>query len=329
MRAQTGASAVEGRGTLTLGLPGIEDRTIAYLGAPLSVSGGPNLSTGETQGTFEWGVELGGIGKKWGFRGGLRRGYHLSETGGAYLVLRGGPTLTLKPVEPYANRTGNTLSLTLEAMTGIETRGDLKPMVGACLSFDLDAVLVDTKINIPSGRPYRHADGSSWRARTSLGRRRSPSLGRELQSDERELQGLAYLEDALDEHASVPAFQRLAAELAAHAAPRELVARALSAAAEEVRHARTCFALAAAYLGRDVTVPDLPALKAAPPRALDQVVSECCSDGCVGEAAAAQVVLERAHAATAPAERRALRGIAADERGHARLAGDVVAWALG
>ncbi|HEX2873937.1 MAG TPA: hypothetical protein VHP33_21930 [Polyangiaceae bacterium] len=58
-------------------------------------------------------------------------------------------------------------------------------------------------------------------------------------------------------------------------------------------------------------------------------MNECWSDGCIGEAAAAEIVLDRARAATEPAERRALHAIAADEHGPARLAADVVAWSVG
>lgn len=329
VRAQPGGAALEGRGTLNVSFPSTEDGSYGYLGIPLSVSGGANLSSGRAEGTFEWGVELGGFGQKYGFRGSVRRGWHLSPEGGGYVALRGGPMLVLEPPSLYNSRADSTASLTLEAMTALSTEGDLNPMAGLCLTLDLDATLVSSKLNIPSGRPFRCDDGSSWRASARLGRRRSPALGRELGAAERERIGLSYLEDGLDEHASVPAFERLAQELAAHAAPRVLVARALAAAAEEVRHARTCFSLAEAYLGRDVMVPGFPTLGSVRPRDLAQVMGECLLDGCVGEAAAAEVVLERARATAEPTERRALRAIAVDERGHAQLAADIVAWSLG
>ena|GEM_PF-7066708 len=148
-------------------------------------------------------------------------------------------------------------AITLEGFIGAGTGGDLEGagLFGACLSIDLDYY---SRFDLPHGRPFRCDDGSTWRGRARLGRRRSASLGRLLPPAERERIGLAYLDDALDEHASVPAFERLAVELALHRAPRSLVARALGAAAEEIRHARTCFALAAAYLGRDIRAPSLP-----------------------------------------------------------------------
>ncbi|HEX2873941.1 MAG TPA: ferritin-like domain-containing protein [Polyangiaceae bacterium] len=318
---------MEGRGTLSIGVPGVDDGKVTYLGVPLSVSGGANVSTGESVGTFEWGLELGHLGQKYGFRGSLRRGSHLGEAGGHYVVLRGGPTLMLKPLTDGESRAGVTSSLTLEAMTGLATEGDMDPLVGACLSIDFDAAL-SGNINIPSGRPFRCDDGSNWRARAHLGRRRSPSLGRALAAQERERIGMSYLEDGLDEHASVPAFERLAQELSAHGAPQFLVTRALSAATEEVRHAHTCFALAEGYLGRQVTVGDFPTLHGVRPRDLAQVAAECLVDGCLGEATAAEVVLARARTATEPTERGALRRIAADEHGHAQLAADIVAWSM-
>jgi hypothetical protein len=135
------------------------------------------------------------------------------------------------------------------------------------------------------------------------------------------------LEDALDEHASIPAFERLALELAVLGAPRVLVTRARAAAAEELRHARICFELAAAYLGRDATVssPPHPRLRRARPRS--EIARESFWDGCVGEARAAQALLERATRAGDRRERSDLYRIARDEAGHARLAADIVKWA--
>ena len=71
--------------------------------------------------------------------------------------------------------------------------------------------------------------------------------------DERALRvGSAYARDAQLEYASVPAFLQLAAELSAHAAPAELVSRALAAGRDEVAHARACATLASRHLRQRV-----------------------------------------------------------------------------
>jgi hypothetical protein len=58
-----------------------------------------------------------------------------------------------------------------------------------------------------------------------------------------------WLHDAQKEHASVPAFSRIAWMLAAVGAPAELMAWSHKAALEEIEHAQKCFALAAGYDG--------------------------------------------------------------------------------
>ena len=326
IRAQAPGTVLEGRGTFTMGLGSASGGRGTQLGIPISLSGGARLDGGEGEGTFESGVEYTSVGERFGFRAGGRVGTQLGEATGGYVGLRGGPVLMLKPP-----REGHAApSITLEGMVAAGAGGDVDGggLFGLCLSVDLDHY---SKFNLglPHGRPLRCADGSTWRGRARLGRPRSASLGQSLARADRERIGLAYLEDALDEHASVPAFERLALELAAHGAPRLLIERARAAAAEEIHHARTCFAFASAYLGRDVRVPDLPYTRVRHARPLQAIARESWWDGCVGEAIAAEVVRARAAETHAALERQALHGIARDEQGHARLAAEVVVWAAG
>jgi hypothetical protein len=313
---------LEVRGTAVAALGSASGEQGVMIGVPLSVSGGSQLGARQGEGTFESGLEYTSVGQRFGFRSSVRGGVQLGHTSGGYVGLRGGPVLMLAP--PRESRTSP--ALTLEALVGVGTGGDIEQsgLFGACLSFDFDDY--PGPLNLPHGRPFRCEDGSSWRSQARLGRRRSPSLGRALRGAERERIGFSYLEDGLDEHASVPAFERLALELAAHAAPAVLVARARRAAAEERHHARVCFALAEAYLGRDVKVPGFEPTRVRRARTVSEIVRESLLDGCIGEAGAAEVVRTRALAATDSAECHALLGIARDERGHARLAADVVAW---
>jgi hypothetical protein len=323
VRAQPPGAVLEGRGTFTMGLGSASGERGMQLGIPLSLSGGSRLAGGDGEGTFESGLEYTSVGERFGFRAGGRIGMQLGKASGGYVGLRGGPVLMLKPPRDLHASP----AITLEGLVAYGTGGDVEGggLFGLCLSVDLDHYS-GFKLNMRSGRPLRCADGGTWRGRAQLGRRRSASLGRQLASAERDRIGLSYLEDGLDEHASVPAFERLALELGEHGAPPSLIARARSAAAEEIRHARACFALAAAYLGRDVRAPSLPYVRVRRARPLLEIAHESWWDGCVGEGAAAEVVRARAAAAHDSSERRALRGIARDERDHARLAADVVAW---
>lgn len=137
----------------------------------------------------------------------------------------------------------------------------------------------------------------------------------------------AWLADALAEHASIPAFGRLAVELAAHGAPPELLADCATAMADEVRHARACFALASAYAGRAYG----PGPVAAPPRTvpdLKTLAIETFREGCVGESLAAGRAAVQLAQATDPAVRQVLAGIVEDETRHAELAWSILRWAI-
>jgi len=125
------------------------------------------------------------------------------------------------------------------------------------------------------------------------------------------------------EAASVPAFERLARELAMHGAPDDLVRRAQAAMRDEVRHATAMTALAARFghVPRAVDAPQLPC------RPLAAIARENAIEGCVREAYGALVVTYQAESAM-PELRTAFRAIARDERRHAALAEDVHAWIM-
>lgn len=125
------------------------------------------------------------------------------------------------------------------------------------------------------------------------------------------------------EAASVPAFERLAGELAAHGAPEALVLAARRAALDEKRHARAVGALARRF-GAFV-----PAVEIAPVarRSLAEIAVENAAEGCVGETWGATVALHQAQAARDPRVRAAMARIADDEARHAELAWRVARWA--
>ena len=120
------------------------------------------------------------------------------------------------------------------------------------------------------------------------------------------------------------AFERLADELRAHGAPSELVAQALAARADEVKHAERVGQLARARGGEPMPV------EVAPPeaRSLFEVAVENAVEGCVRETYGALVGAYQAARARDLWLRMAMRGIAADEARHAALAHAVQAWCL-
>ncbi len=132
---------------------------------------------------------------------------------------------------------------------------------------------------------------------------------------------------ALAEHASVASFARHLLELLAVGAPAELVQAAQQALADEVEHARVCFALAGAHAGAAVGPGPLTA--AAPVAGdLESVVAAVLREACVGETLSALEAREAAERAEDPALRRLLARIADDEQRHAELGWRFVRWAL-
>ncbi|HEY8376928.1 MAG TPA: ferritin-like domain-containing protein, partial [Nannocystis sp.] len=133
---------------------------------------------------------------------------------------------------------------------------------------------------------------------------------------------------ALCEHASVASFARFILQLLALGAPAELVGDAQQALADEVEHARLCFALASLYQGTGVGPGPVPATDAPLAADLDAIVAAVIREACVGETLSALEAREAAARAEDPALRRILARIAADEQRHAELGWRFVQWAL-
>ncbi len=128
------------------------------------------------------------------------------------------------------------------------------------------------------------------------------------------------------ELSSVWTFLRLAEELAAVGAPAALIAAALDAADDEVRHAELC---AAAAGGAELSPLPMsaarPRFTARSPEALAILAVEAWCEGCLNEGAAAEEA-RLAAAETTGATRSMLASIARDEAGHAELSWAVLAW---
>lgn len=125
------------------------------------------------------------------------------------------------------------------------------------------------------------------------------------------------------EAASVDAFARLRAELAAHGASAALQGAAVLSAVEEVRHAHVTARLAERFGG----AVEAPRVEPLPLRPLFEVALDNAVEGCVRETYGALVAHHQAaHAADAEL-REVMQRIADDETRHAALSWDLAAWA--
>lgn len=179
------------------------------------------------------------------------------------------------------------------------------------------------------GRPFLIAGAArvaAARERADWAAERAPDLN-DLAPGLRAALAEHWTDAGLMEHASVAAFARFALQLLALGAPSELVEGAQAAMADELRHARLCFALAGAYAGRAIGPGPLD-----PAGALEadeaEILAAAILEGCVGETVAALEALESARCAEDPVVRGVLEGIAADEARHAELAWRFVRWSL-
>jgi hypothetical protein len=137
-----------------------------------------------------------------------------------------------------------------------------------------------------------------------------------------------WLEDARLEHASIASFARFILQLLHLGAPAALIELGQSAVADEIRHARACFALAGRYLGDDVGPGPLEIGSGGEATSLVDVTIEAVIAGCVGETLAALQAEAQLGAATDPTVRGTLELIARDEARHAELAWQFVKWAI-
>ncbi len=141
-----------------------------------------------------------------------------------------------------------------------------------------------------------------------------------------------WLHDAQKEHASVPAFARVAWTLVAVGAPAELVSRTFTAAQEEIAHTRLCFALAAGYGGRSHSVESMPDLLVSgldvKGDAFVHLALESLNDGCLLEDYNADVAAACRDACREPVTGAVLTCIAREERDHAELSWSILAFCL-
>jgi hypothetical protein len=136
-------------------------------------------------------------------------------------------------------------------------------------------------------------------------------------------------DNARAEHSSVAGFHRICLELIAHGAPLELLERSQKAAADELAHAKVCYALASHYAGEPLGPGPMPIGRAAPIAAtLIELAVATAREGCLAETSAAWLASELAASASDPAVRAALEQIASEEAEHAELSWMTLRWAI-
>jgi hypothetical protein len=129
------------------------------------------------------------------------------------------------------------------------------------------------------------------------------------------------------EAASVPAFERLARELAAHGAPQRLQRAARRALRDEARHTRMATELAEHMADMaDGVRFRRPLVRKGRVRSLEAIARENAIEGCVHETYAAAVAMAQAMCAAQPRVRTTMRKIGADEARHADLAWQIARW---
>ena len=155
--------------------------------------------------------------------------------------------------------------------------------------------------------------------------RRPPGLSSSGASDCAFALGRFFAEAAHLEAASVPAFERLAVELAHHGAPVELRDAMLSAALEELEHTRVTASLARGFGAS----PSMPAVELRPVRSLLAIALDNAVEGCVRETFGALVAQHQALHAQHDGVRAAMTAIAVDETRHAEISWALDQWLTG
>lgn len=140
----------------------------------------------------------------------------------------------------------------------------------------------------------------------------------------------AWTDAALAEHASIASFARAVLELLSLGAPPDLIDATQAALADEVEHARLCFAEARRHrdqpLGPGPLAQDAAVLaRVGDPIAITLAVFD---EGCVGEGVSAAIAGLAAEACRDEPTAALLRRICADESRHAALAWKTLRWLL-
>ena len=148
--------------------------------------------------------------------------------------------------------------------------------------------------------------------------------------------GKEWVDRALGEHASIPAFATFVISLMSNNAPPRLIEEALSAAMDEVRHAKTSFEIASLLLGTIVEPGPLPPSKHQFESNLTSLATSTAFEGCIDETLSALIAAyevdvridqnQQISDATKSLLKEKLRTIALEETRHSALAWKTIQW---
>ncbi len=136
---------------------------------------------------------------------------------------------------------------------------------------------VDSLGNTLFATPLITTTAASWSAREALSAQNDSSS-----MNEQSL-GQEWTKSALGEHASIASFAAFSIALMTNGAPSNLVQDALNAALDEVRHARTSFAIASKLRGQDIGPDSLPESKHEFGHDLKALAISVAKEGCIDE----------------------------------------------
>ena len=97
---------------------------------------------------------------------------------------------------------------------------------------------------------------------------------------------------------------------------------------DEIKHAKMCYGLAAAFFGSNVQPGRLDIDGSVKSSTKEDIIQSVINEGCIGETISAVRAQLGSHYAKQPMVKDALEQIAADESNHAQLAWNTVQWAI-
>ena len=129
------------------------------------------------------------------------------------------------------------------------------------------------------------------------------------------------------EHASIASFARHTLQLMTMGAPPTLLMGSQKASLDEIKHARMCYSVAEAFLGKNVQPNDLEIDGGIKALSRQDVIKSVINEGCIGETIAAVQAQLGSQYVRQPMVKNILEKIASDESNHAQLAWTTVQWA--
>jgi len=148
-----------------------------------------------------------------------------------------------------------------------------------------------------------------------------------LSNTDKKIAGEFYLKNALMEHASVAAFHHFSLELMKFGAPAALLELAHEAIADEMRHAKQAFAIAADLLA-ETNEPDKMPLDIKLSDSLVELAETVAREAAINETLAVIVAAEQLRYTKDPAIQRFLNDVIRDESRHAELAWQTLRWCI-